>query len=93
MQATLSRTMPRPKRPPTTTIRVAEEVASELEVIADYLAQTSEGEDITIGSLIDEWTRSHRAKYLPKAVSHRMDKLERMRQRHAKKPEKDAERN
>lgn len=81
MSATLL-DMPREKKAPTTTVRVPVTFADELEVIVDYLDDIrTGGKEVTVGSLLEEWCKPHISKYKQKAIDHRIEKLNKMRNR------------
>ena len=79
MSATLI-CMPRERKAPTTTVRVPVTFAEELEVITDYLGETSDKE-VTVGTLLEEWARPHILKYKQKAIGYRIERLKKMREK------------
>lgn len=72
--------MGRAKKNATTTVRVDANLAEELEVIAEYISETTTDREATIGSLIADWSKPHIAKHRQKAIDHRIDKLKKMRE-------------
>lgn len=76
--------MPRPKQEPTKTIRAKTSVASELEVIAEYLADTT-NKTITVGDIVAEQTRAFREKHKAAAVAHKQAKLQKLLEPEPKK--------
>lgn len=71
--------MPKDKKAPTTTVRVTESLAADLEVIVDYLEDTT-GKAVTVASLLAQWCKPHIERYREKAIDHRIERLRRMKQ-------------
>lgn len=78
MPAILDR-MAKQKKPATTTVRVETSLQEDLELIAEYLDETTQN-DVTIATLLGEWSKPHVAKYRQKAIDYRIEKLKKMRE-------------
>lgn len=69
--------MPKAFKEKTVTIRVRQSFADELEVIADYLQDTS-GQFVPRDVLLSQWASPHMKEHLNKAIAHKMAKLKAM---------------
>lgn len=69
--------MPKALKEKTVTIRVRQSFSDQLELIADYLQDTT-GKFTPRDVLLSDWARPHMAEHLEKAIAHKMAKLKAM---------------
>jgi hypothetical protein len=71
--------MPRERKPPTTTIRVHASLADDLDVIAEYLRETT-NKQVTVASLLYQWCKPHIDEHRQRAYKHRIEREKRKMQ-------------